>query len=197
MAIRQPRSGIRAPKRPKWQSPYHGVRMSEEQYLSLPEEKPYLEYVGGMVLQKPMPNDEHSVLGAELALVLGLYSRANGGKAAVEGRVRMGELPNLRLPDVSFFGASATRGDDAVPTLTIEIRSPDQSVPELRQKCRQFRRAGAQAAWLIDPRSRTVEVFEGDRDGVVIRDDGVLTAGALPGFELRVAEPFAVLNRQS
>ena len=62
MAIRQPESRprqrpkISIPRRPAWQSRYHGVRMSPEQYLALPEVKPYLEYVDGVVLQKPMAN---------------------------------------------------------------------------------------------------------------------------------------------
>ena len=72
MAIRQqnhPR--IKPPTRPKWQSKYHGVRMTPEQYLALPEEKPYLELIDGVVEQKPMVNADHGRValggGADLA----------------------------------------------------------------------------------------------------------------------------------
>ena len=56
---------IRQPKPPPERSPvskYHGRRMTEEEYLALPEEKPYLEYVDGVVLQKPVPDDLHGRL---------------------------------------------------------------------------------------------------------------------------------------
>ena len=66
MAIRQPQHRIKPPTRPKWQSKYHGVRMTPEEYLALPEEKPYLEYIDGMVVQKPMPTNEHAKLALEV-----------------------------------------------------------------------------------------------------------------------------------
>lgn len=40
--------------------------MSESEYLALPEEKPYLEYIDGVVLQKPMPNKSHVLLIEEI-----------------------------------------------------------------------------------------------------------------------------------
>lgn len=40
--------------------------MTPEQYLALPEEKPYLEYIDGMVLQKPMPNEQHARVALEV-----------------------------------------------------------------------------------------------------------------------------------
>ena len=71
MAIRQP-SAPRAkpPTRPRWQSKYHGVRMTPEEYLALPEEKPYLEYVDGVVLQKPMPNEEHGRIAFRIGFLI-------------------------------------------------------------------------------------------------------------------------------
>jgi len=41
--------------------------MTPEQYLALPQEKPYLEYVDGMVLQKLMPTFDHGALVIRLA----------------------------------------------------------------------------------------------------------------------------------
>ncbi|MBK7329838.1 MAG: Uma2 family endonuclease [Dehalococcoidia bacterium] len=71
MAIRQP-SAPRAkpPTRPRWQSKYHGVRMTPEEYLALPEEKPYLEYVDGVVLQKPMPNEDHGRIAFRIGFLI-------------------------------------------------------------------------------------------------------------------------------
>ena len=195
MAIRQPKPKAgRPPRRPAWQSRYHGVRMTPEQYLALPEEKPYLEYVDGMVIQKPMPNKRHSQLAAELAFHIRLWIRDHGGSAGVEARNKAGELPNYCLPDVSFWKPGYEGGDDDPPTLAIEIRSPDQALAEPRRKCRFFRENGVEACWIIDPKSRTAEVFEGERDGERIGADGSLATGCMPGFELPLTELFMVIG---
>jgi Uma2 family endonuclease len=168
--------------------------MTPEQYLALPEVKPYLEYVDGMVIQKPMPTKAHSQLAAEIAFFLRLWIREHRGHVGVEARNKAGELPNYRIPDVSFWKPGYEGGDDDLPTLAVEIRSPDQSLAELRTKCRYFRENGVEACWIIDPGNRTAEVFEGDRDADPIAPDGTLIAGCMPGFELPLADLFAVLD---
>jgi Uma2 family endonuclease len=168
--------------------------MTPEEYLALPEEKPYLEYVDGMVLQKPMPSFDHGALILQIGYFFKLWMMENGGGAGADVRTRLVELPNYRLPDVSFFAPGVGTGRDAVPTLAVEIRSPDQTMAELRRKCRFFRENGVEACWLIDPRSRTAEVFEGDRDAEQLVRDGVLTAACMPGFSLPLPELFAILG---
>lgn len=192
------RMAIRQPKPPKERftvSKYHGRRMTEEEYLALPEEKPYLEYVDGVVLQKPMPTAEHLLLVGELIIEIGLYARQHGGKVGPEGRVRMPDGSGRRLPDASFWRSDRTFGTDSLPSLAIEVRSPDQAMAELRRKCRVLRANGVDCCWLIDPYERTVEVFEGDRDGERLASDGVLETSVMPGFALPLSELFAVLDR--
>ena len=46
------------------------MRMTEDEFLALPEVKPYLEYIDGWVLQKPMVNADHSDLAVELVAAL-------------------------------------------------------------------------------------------------------------------------------
>src|SRR5690242_20631891 len=122
MAIRQPTSAprLKVPKRPRWQSRYHGVRMTPEQYLSLPEEKPYLEYIDGVVLQKPMPNEDHAELAVEIAHRIRLGRSRWRGRVGVEARAKLGDLPNYRLPDVSYWREGIPRGQGAPPTLAVE-----------------------------------------------------------------------------
>ena len=194
MAIRQPRSArLKIPTRPRWQSRYHGVRMTPEQFLALPEEKPYLEYVDGMVVQKPMPTSEHAILVMELGLHLGLYRRTHGGAVGAEARAALGDLPSYRLPDVSYWAPGNKVADDSLPSVVIEVRSRSQTLEELREKCRVFRRSGVEACWLIDPVSRSAELFEGSREGVSVSR---LTAGCMPGFELALADLFSALDQQ-
>ena len=194
MAIRQPQQArIKPPTRPKWQSKYHGVRMTPEQYLALPEEKPYLEYIDGMVVQKPMPTNEHAKLALEVGVFLRLWAREHGGSAGVEARSRLGDLPNFRLPDVSFWAKGVPSKGDSPPTLAVEIRSKDQTMAELRRKCQFLRATGVEACWLIDPIARKAELFEGRRNGVA---SDALKAECLPGFELRLTELLSVLDTE-
>jgi Uma2 family endonuclease len=168
--------------------------MTEEQYLSLPEEKPYLEYVDGVVLQKPMPNAEHGVLVAEVIIELGLYRRSYGGSLGPERRVRLGDAGNYRLPDASYWAPGRPHGDDSIPTLAVEVRSPGQAMVELRQKCRVYRSAGVDLCWLFDPQTRTVEIFEGSRDADVLGPEERLESPQLPGLSLSPAALFAILD---
>lgn len=192
MAIRQPRPHRQSPGFP---SGYHGLRMSAEEFLALPETKPYLEYVGGVVLQKPMPNNDHSRLAARLAFHLTLHCQsAGGGHVGVEARTGLGPGPDFRLPDVSYWAPGVPAGGDSVPTLAIEIRSPGQPLGEMREKCRVLRRSGVQACWLVDPARRAAEIFEGPAAGEAVPADGALESIHLPGFELPLRELFAVLD---
>lgn len=193
MAIRQPNATVsRPPTRPRWQSKYHGVRMTPEQYLALPEEKPYLEYVDGMVLQKPMPQEEHAELIAELIHRLKLWMGKSGGRVGPGARARLGDLPNYRLPDLSYWKPGIPRGQEAAPTLAVEIRSKDQTLAELRRKCEFLRASGVEACWLLDPFSRTAEIFDGSAKRVRAAD--ALGAECLPGFSLAVGDLFSVLD---
>jgi Uma2 family endonuclease len=192
MAIRQPGTKrVTAPKRPPWQSAYHGARMTPEEYLALPEEKPYLEYVDGMVLQKPMPNKDHAELIAELIYRIKLWIETHDGRIGPEARARLGDLPNFRLPDLSFWRAELPRGEDGPPSLAVEVRSNDQTIAELRRKCEFFRAAGVEACWLIDPTARRAWLYEGGRKHSAVES---LTAECLPGFELSLEKLFAVLD---
>lgn len=184
MAIRKPRP------EPFPVSRFHGRRMSEAEYLALPEEKPYLEYVDGVVLQKAMPNADHRQLINELIIELGLYQRRVGGDGGPEGRVRLPDGSGYRLPDTAYWAPGVYSGDDSVPTLVIEVRSPGQTLKGLRDKCRAFRRNGVAVCWLFHPESRTVEVFEGELDGVRYQS-AELVSSSLPGFSLDLGGLFS------
>lgn len=187
MAIRQPLP------RPRRSSRYNGCRMTEAEYLALPEEKPYLEYVDGVVIQKPMPTAVHRKLVAFIVHALFNYHTQSGGDSGPEGRIRLGDGPSYRIPDAAYWAPGRPSGDDSIPTLVVEVRSPEQTMGELREKCRFYRRNGVDACWLVDPDSRTVEVFDNGRDGERFAGDAVVSSPAAPGFALSLKDLFAVI----
>lgn len=169
--------------------------MSEEDYLSLPDEKPGLEYIDGVVIQKPMGDEEHGVLAGEFIIRLGAYRKHNGGRVGPEIRARFPEA-NYRLPDVSYYARGKPFGAQLPPTLAVEIRSEGQTRNELRAKCRFFRANGVDECWLVDPRLRTIELFSSEGE-FILGADQTLVSAALPGFELALSDLFAVLEPEA
>lgn len=169
--------------------------MSEAQFLALPEEKPYLEYIEGVVWQKPMPDAIHGRLVMFLGYLFYMYIRRSGGDGGPERRIRLADGSGYRLPDTAYWAPGRAWGNDSTPSLAVEIRSMDQSMAELREKCRAFRRNGVECCWLIDPYARRVEVFEGDRDSHELAPDDPLEAAVMPGFTVSQAELWAEMDR--
>jgi Uma2 family endonuclease len=167
--------------------------MTEADYLALPEVKPYLEFVDGVVLQKAMPNSDHGEIVAELTAAFVAYRRAQGGSVGPERRVRL-RTGRYRLPDTAYWAAGRAHGDDTLPTLAVEVKSPTDSWDDQRAKCRMFRESGVEVCWLIDPATRAVEVFEAALDAVPLPPGGALESAHLPGFSLPLPELFAVLD---
>lgn len=164
--------------------------MTPEEYLALPEEKPYLEYSDGMVVQKPMPTGEHADISAYITIELGLYCRQHGGRVRPEARAALGDLPSYRLPDLGFFAGNQTPDDDSVPTLAIEIRSRSQTLAELEAKCRQYLAAGTSECWVVDPVSTSVLVMNNEANKR-IPGTADLVSDVVPGFVLSLPALFA------
>ena len=176
-----------------------GLRIPVQDYLALPEEKPYREYIDGEVVAKAMPNEEHVVLAGELILRLAPLRVELGGMLGPEPRVRFATPrgPEYRLPDVACWRPETPRREGAdllPPTLAVEIRSPDETMDDQRLKCRYYRAYGVAVAWLVDPATRSVEIFEGERDGVRLGPGETLSSPLLPGIELPLTALFAVLD---
>lgn len=168
-------------------------KLTVAQYLALPETKPYLEYVCEEVVRKAMPNTDHFQIVQKVALRVGRHDeQAAGGHCGPEPRIRFATERGLeyRIPDFAYWapGRPFSDGDDMLPaTLAVEVRSPDETMAEQREKCRYYRRYGVQVCWLFDPPTRTVEVFEGGVDGEV---RAVLESAFVPGLRIVAATLF-------
>ena len=174
-------------------------KLSAAENLAMPEEPPYSEYVYGEVIQKMAPQRKHVSLVEELSHFLGGYRRRVGGFSGAEQRVKFETERGLeyRLPDYAYWAPAKPQGPDETllpPTLAVEVWSPGETMDSQRTKCRYYRRYGVDIAWLIDPRSKTVELFDGENDGVRLAADGSLHSALLPGFELPLVALFAALD---
>lgn len=169
--------------------------LTVEEYLALPEEKPYLEYVRGQVVQKMTPKRRHVSLAAKLLFQFALYERRVGGFSGPEPTIAFIDPADLRylVPDAAYWAPDKPIGGEIMspPTVAVEVRSEGQSLSSLREKCDYYRAHGVDAAWLVDPERRVIEVWDEGRAGVPLSPGDELASAALPGFTLDVATLFA------
>src|SRR5919202_1934819 len=165
-----------------------------------PEEPPYLEYEGdGLVRRKMSPTTDHGAIAAHLCGLFDHWRRQTGRRlyVYVELRTISGRL--ARLPDVSVYRArppeNARKHALTVADLSIEIRSPRESLLQQRAKCRWYLEQGSRAALLLDPEAESAEYFgpAGASDTYV--GTRVLPLNdILPGLDLTPQAIFAVLH---
>ncbi len=158
-----------------------------------------LELIGGQVVEKMSPTEEHAFIAAVLVGELYTYLRHNPvGRVTTEARHHGPEdTRDSRLPDVAF-----TRRERALPLvregavpqmpdLAVEIRSPGDTLLSLREKALYYLTRGAQEVWLVLPRSQQIEIHRGDAAVRTLGLNDTLSAGdLLPGFTLAVAQVF-------
>ncbi len=109
----------------------------------------------------------------------------------------------VRIPDVSFIAKSRLpkgkppRGTtpELVPNLAVEVLSKSNTDREMARKLDDYFEAGVQLVWFVDPPSRSITVFTAPDKLVELKGAQMLTGGkVLPGFKVKVAEIFSVLD---
>lgn len=142
-----------------------------DEFLQQPETKPASEYIDGKIIQKPMPQGQHSRIQQKL------MSATN---AAVEDDQIALALPKLRctfggrstVPNIAVFqwtriptneDGSIADAFSAQPDWTIEILSPEQSSTRVASNILHCLDHGCQLGWLIDPCERLVQVYDPDK----------------------------------
>src|SRR5215212_6117455 len=181
--------------------PWVGQRMTLDEFLTLPDVKPYLEFTDGLVTQKMAAKPTH---GSIQPLLVMLFNQVAGpqrlGVAYSETRfVTPGWAP---VPDVSYYrrerikwrGRRPPADFFEPPDIAVEIVSPEQSVTELIKKSLRYLALGSQVALVIDPSPETALVFRGGQPLQLLQgEDRIDLDDVLPGFELTVGAMFEAL----
>lgn len=107
-------------------------------------------------------------------------------------------LPNGadRAPDASWvrqdrwdaLSASQKRKFPPLcPDFVVELRSTSDRIQPIRDKMQEYIDNGARLGWLIDPTTRTVEIYEpGEEVEILYNPDRVAGDPVLPGFSLEM-----------
>lgn len=150
-----------------------------EEFIKLPETEPASEYIDGQIIQKPMPQGEHSVIQTELAPAINLVVKPDLiARAFTELRCTFGG--RSIVPDISVFlwdriprkeNGGVANIFSIAPDWTIEILSPVrealtksiQSQTKVTKNILHCLKHGTQMGWLIDPDEQSVFVYLPDQ----------------------------------
>lgn len=157
-----------------------------------------MELVQGEIIVMSPSGYESDEVAAEVVRVLGNWVRPRKiGRIAASSAGFKLPNSNLRAPDASFVFAERLRQSpksfaQLAPDLTVEVKSPSDSLEALRAKIQEFLSLGTIVGILLNPDDRTVEIHRVDQEMVLLRDGDVLTVpDLLPGWEVAIADLWA------
>jgi Uma2 family endonuclease len=122
----------------------------------------------------------HGEFRGEVAIILRRYpDRVVGADAAF---ILTKSLPVRTSPE----GYLVT-----IPELVVEVRSKNDSRPEVAAKNDEYFDAGVELIWVIDPEARTVTASRRGQPDQTFQVTDTLTCPLIPGFAVPVANLFA------
>ncbi len=179
--------------------------MTTEEMLALPDNGMERWLIAGELRERPMTvrNRFHSRamirVGKFLDNWLDEQPSPRGQILGGEAGVRLSHDPDTTVGvDVVYVSSEVivrqtgeTSLIDGVPTLAVEILSPNDTVEDIHEKLTAYRLAGVPLAWVLDPYNRTVMVHRPDAEPELFNVRQELSGEPhLPGFRVPVARLF-------
>jgi Uma2 family endonuclease len=198
-------TGIAPPTAAAFSPPPGPRRMTTEEMLALPDDGMERWLINGELREKPMTvrNRFHSDVMACLTTVLKLWRdmrpEPRGKVYCGEAGIRLRRNPDVAVgadamyvsPEVLAAQADETTLLDGIPSLVVEILSPNDTVEEINEKIGAYRTAGVPHIWVIDPYLHTLTVHRPNGQPVLFNVSQEVTAEPeLPGFRIPVAKLF-------
>jgi Uma2 family endonuclease len=185
--------------------------MTTEEFLALPDDGTERWLINGRLREKRAPGENamtvrnrwHSRIMARVTKFLDNWldkqPQPRGSVLCGEAGVRLRREPDTTVGiDVVYVSAEVAAREptdttliDGVPTLAVEILSPNDTQEEINEKIDGYLQAGVALVWVIDPHHQTVEQFRpGKRPKLVNSEEELSGEPELSGFRVPVAELF-------
>lgn len=160
----------------------------------------HFELERGKVVEMSRPGELHGVVCVNAGWILGAYTRQRrkGYACANDTGIMWESDPDtVKGPDLFFddknlpFADLNPKWTEELPTLVIEVLSPNDRLTKIMRRISQFLKWGVPLVWLVDPEERTVTIYRRDCPPEVLESDQELTGGdILPDFHCPVADFF-------
>jgi Uma2 family endonuclease len=181
------------------------LRVSRELFEALVAENPdaRLERArDGTLIVMPPTGWDASRRNVELTGQLWLWNRetlagfcadSNGGFELPDSAIRAADAAWVsRARWERLTQAERKTFSPLCPDFVVELRSPSDRMPDLRDKMAEYIENGAQLGWLIDPYAKRVEIYRPGREPELLAAPATLSGeDVLPGFVLDLAPIFA------
>lgn len=179
-------------------SPFVGRRMTLSEFQALPWQKPPLEFIDGIVYQRPLLYPTGSAVRGELTSTLRQYGREREHGVGLDGvDCLVGET--LLVPAVSYYrratlkarGIRSFKVDWGAPDLAVEIVPTDPDGLDVRSKLPRYLDLGIPLVLLIDVEAESILMMRRGQEPIAISgDDRIDIDDVLPGFSLTVRALF-------
>lgn len=187
-------------------------RMTVDELLALPQDEWMYELVEGRLVRMPGSGGEASLIALRLAAALLAFADAHGlgvvtGADGTYNLTQPGDPAETGLvPDVAFVRREHVprrtspvyaQAWHVAPDLVVEVASPNQYRPDMKDKAQRYLTAGVRMVWVIWPKSRQVDVWRAGAQGApqvfatLKSGDALDGLDVLPGFSHPVADLFA------
>ncbi|HEV1286322.1 MAG TPA: Uma2 family endonuclease [Bryobacteraceae bacterium] len=168
--------------------------ISVEDFDRLEEEEFRYELDEGELITLTRPGTDHGRIERRLLMILQTYLDNRGTGEAFGPDILFVLGPNTkRAPDVSVVlrEVGSVKEIAGAPEIAAEILSPSNTKREMKRKLGQFFATGCKLAWIVDPKTRTVEVWESAAGASrTLRESDPLETPLLPGFNCPIAKLF-------
>lgn len=184
-------------------------RMTVEEFLELPDDGVDRWLIDGIVREfegnedMTRRNRLHSYLMTRFARYLDEWvdrqpkprGRVACGEVGVrfarEGRTAVGVDMAFVSPEVEASQPTDSGIIVGVPTLVVEILSPNDKQKDVAEKVRVYLNASVKHVWVVDPELQSVRIYRPDGRDELVTSKGVLTAEPdMPGLKIDLARVF-------
>jgi Uma2 family endonuclease len=179
------------------------LKLTYEDYLSLPDDGKRYELIDGELIVNPSPNARHQRVSRRLFVILNDYVEGNRLGEIFYAPLDVELMPaNVVEPDIIYIsnaraGVVVDRHVHGAPDLLVEILSESNRRHDEIVKRVLYERSGVDEYWIVDP---DVERFRVYRRGVSGYDravelnaetDDALTTPLFPDLTIRLRRVFA------
>ena len=189
-------------KQPIQRNPDDGARLITGEELYAMGDLGRTELIDGQLVSLMPTGKEHGRIEALIAILLGMFvlKTRSGNVLSGETGVYIRRNPDsIRAFDVGYISAErwersqSTSYLDVAPELVVEVLSPNDSWQDVQAKLADYFAIDVVEVWIVAPQQSAVYVYYSLTDVTLYQlGDTLRPEAILPGFELAVADIFAV-----
>lgn len=156
------------------------------------------ELVRGVIVEMSRPGALHGDVVAQILVLLRTFVMQNRlGRVFTEsGFALFGSNDTVRGPDVAFV--TAERVPQPIPEgwfyfapdIAIEVVSPNDTASEIQEKVEEYLKAGSRAVWVFYPKTKSINIHEGNITRRLSEKEILEGGGLLPEFSVPVRQFF-------